>query len=163
MRIELDRNVTVEDATQEDIDYVAENFREEDRKENDIFTSGHDTIDLFERCFVIRHKDKTIGYCGIMIVPGETVLSDRRYVCFMTCENANRIKVTFVRMSRKVMQAIVGQVPPWVNTFLTAPVEEYHGTIIWHERVLKMRRYGETSFNGHKVILFVTTRKEVMS
>lgn len=163
MKIDLGLDTVIEEATQDFIDYIAENYREEDRKENDVFTTEHDKVDMFEQCWAISHKGAPIGYCGIMIVPGETVLSSRRYVCFMTCENANKIKIAFVRMSRRVMKAIVGETRPWVTTFCSAPVEDYHGSIIWHERVLKMRRVKESVFHNHRIIHFETTRNEVMS
>jgi len=162
MRIDLPNDTVVETATQSDIDYVVENYREEDRKENDVFTTEHDRVDMFEQCWAISHKGKLIGYCGIMTLPGETLLSPRRFICFMTCENANKVKVAFVKMSRAVMKEIVSRTDEWVETFFSAPVEEYHGSIIWHERVLKMRRIGESFFNNHKIIHFSTTKKEVL-
>ena len=163
MRIELENDTVIETATQSDIDYVVENYREEDRKENDVFSKDHDSVEMFEQCWSISHKGKLIGYCGIMVLPGETILSPRRFICFMTCENANRIKVTFVRMSRAVMRAIVSETHGWVDTFFSAPVEQYHGSIIWHERVLKMHRFAESIFNNHMVIHFFIERKEVLS
>lgn len=162
-RIKVTDDVELETANQADIDYVTENFRDGDRAECEAFGGGGDTLDLFERCWVVRIRGKVVGYCGVARVPGASWLSPYRFLCFMSCREADRMKVAFVRNSRAVMRAVVERTPPWVETFLSAPLAEYRGTIIWHERVLGMHRMGARPHNGHEVVFYAKSREEILA
>lgn len=161
MKIDLGLDTVIEEATQEDLDYVQENFREGERMEQDAVQAGHDTLDMFEQCFTVWYKDERIGYCGIMLQPGHTILSPERFIAYMSCENANKHKYYYVKQSRKVLKAIVDQVPPWINLFHSLPDERYTGSVKWHERVLKMRRIGNFRYKNSNLIHFTIKRNEV--
>lgn len=161
MRVDLGLDTRVETATQEDLDYVQENFRDGERMEQEAAGGGRDTLDLFEQCFTVWHRDERIGYCGVMIQPGHTILSNERFLAYMSCENANKHKFYYVKMSRKALRAIVAQIPPWVTTFHSLPDERYDQSVKWHERVLKMRRAGSFRHKGSTLIHFIINRNEV--
>lgn len=163
MKIDIGDGVTIEDSTQEDIDYVESNFREGDKVEHESLGGGRTMLDIFERCWTVRNGEDIIGYCGVAIPDGDTVLSNIRFLCYMSCTNADKAKVKYVKMSRRVMKAIVAQTRPWIDTYLSLPNVKYHGSVIWHERVLKMRCLREDVWRGETFKLFVTTRKEVES
>ncbi len=160
MRLDLGYGTRVETATQEDLDYVQANFREGERLEQEAVGAGHDTLGMFERCFTVWFKDERIGYCGVMVPPGHTILSDERFLAYMSCENANRHKYAYVKMSRPVLRAIVGEVQPWVTTFHSLPDARYRQSVAWHERVLRMRRAGSFRYKGSTLVHFVISRKE---
>lgn len=163
MRLKVTDEAEIETATQSDLDYVTANFRDGDRAECDLFGGKGDTIDLFEKCWVVHLKGEVVGYCGVATLPGCSWLSPIRFLCFMSCKAADGMKRSFVRASRPVMKAVVEQTPPWVEMFVSAPVEDYKGTIIWHDRVLGMHRIGAKHFKGHGIIFYMKTREEVMA
>ena len=163
MKIELDMGVTIEPSVQEDVDWVESHFREGDRLEHESLGGGRTMIDdLFEQCWTIRIGDDIIGYCGVAIPDGSTVLSPERFLCYMSSVNADKAKIKYVKMSRPVMREIVARTKPWVDTYLSLPNVKYHGSVIWHERVLKMERLQTVRFMGEDFILFKTTRSEVL-
>ena len=161
MKIEIGDGVTIEDSVQEDVDWIESHFREGDRLEHEALGGGRTTLDIFERCWTVRNGDDIIGYCGIAIPDGDTVLSNLRFLCYMSCVNADKAKVKYVKMSRPVMRAVVARTPPWVDTYLSLPNVKYRGSVIWHERVLKMRCLREETWRGETFKLFAATRKEV--
>ena len=161
MKIVLDRGVSLEPSVQADIDYVEVNFRAGDRMEHEALGGGRTLLESFEQCWTIRIAGSIVGYCGIMLFPGDPMLSPRRILCFMSCENANRAKVTFVRMSRSVMREIVGRTPSWVTEYHSSPDSQYRGSLIWHERVLNMHRVGAIRFRGRELVHYMIYRKEI--
>lgn len=162
MKIELDMGVTIEPSVQEDVDWVEAHFREGDRLEHDSLGGGRTLIETFEQCWTIRIGDDIIGYCGVAIPDGSTVLSPERFLCYMSSVNADKAKIKYVKMSRPVMREIVARTRPWVGVFLSLPNVKYHGSVIWHARVLKMQRLQDVHFMGEDFILFKTTRSEVL-
>ena len=60
------------------------------------------------------------------------------------------------------MREIVRRTRPWVNTFLSLPNVKYPGSVIWHERVLKMHFERLVHFKNETFKLFTATRKELM-
>ena len=161
MKIELGLDTRIEPSTQEDLDYVQDNFREGEKMEQEAVGAGRDTLGLFEQCWTVWYKDERIGYCGIMLQYGQTILSNHRFIAYMSCENANKHKYYYVKQSRKVLKAIIDQVPPWVDTFHSLPDERYTGSIKWHERVLKMHRVGGFWYKNSKLVHFIIKRNEV--
>ena len=160
--IEIDEFTTLEPSTQEDIDYVETNFREGDRLEHESLDGGRTLIKIFEDCWTVKHKGEIIGYCGVMPPYGETFYSNKRWLCYMSCENANKYKISYVKLSRKVMKAIIAETPEYVDIFMSLPNEDYVGSVLWHERVLKMRRIDKVSFSNANFVLFGITRKEAL-
>lgn len=163
MKIELDMGVTLEESVQEDIDYVETHFREGDRLEHESLGGDPTSIDEFEQCWTIRHDGDIIGFCGVAIPDGTTILGPERFLCYMSTTHADKVKLTYVKMSRRVMQEIVARTRPWVDVFLSLPNSEYRGSVIWHERVLKMARLCPVRFRGQDFVLFKTTRSEVLT
>ncbi len=161
MTILLKYNVTLEPSSQDDIDYVENNFRLGDRMEHESMGNRSTSIDMFEQCWTIKIKGKIVGYCGVALFAGDSPLAERRILCFMSCENANKAKVTFVRASRLVMTEIVSRSHPWVREFHSAPDQEYRGSVIWHERTLKMHYLGNIEFNNCTLRHYVVFRKEL--
>lgn len=149
-------------SVQEDIDYVEANFRDGDRLEHESLGGGRTLLSMFEECWTVRHKGEIIGYCGIGVPGGETFLSPERYLCYMSCMNAEKHKIAYVKLSRAVMKAIVAETPNYVDYFKSLPNLAYHGSVIWHERVLKMKRIREIEYRGERFILFGISREEAL-
>ena len=164
VKVEVGEGVTIEDSVQEDVDWIEAHFREGDRLEHEALGGGRTVIkDLFERCWTVRNGEDLIGYCGVAIPDGSSVLSPERFLCYMSSVNADKAKVKYVKMSRRVMQEIVSRVQPWVDVFLSLPNVNYRGSVIWHERVLKMACLKEMTWRGETFKLFRATRKEIMT
>lgn len=152
-------------ATQADIDEVEANLREGDRAECDIHgphEAWHARLGDYEQCWAIESRSKLIGYCGVMIQPGETALSNKRWLCFLSTRAADTMKVSFVRESRAVLKEIVERTPDHVAQFLSMPMSTYRGSIIWHERVLRMHKVSTFMVAGHEHTMYTIGRKEAM-
>jgi hypothetical protein len=166
MELRVTERAMMRPATQEDIDLVEVTLRAGDRAECEIFgprKMWHQDIDDFEECWAIFGHGKLVGYCGVYIEPGQTALSPARWLCFLSTQAADTMKVSFVRHSRAVLKEIVKRTSEHVETFLSMPMNAYRGSIIWHERVLKMHKSREAMINNHPHTIFYTTRKEVLS
>lgn len=149
-------------ATQEEIDYVEDNFREGDRREHEVAGGRSTRLDEFEVCYTVRAKNRDImGYFGVMVMPNESFMSRRRALCFMSCENTNRHKLAFVADSKPALRAVVQNLPPWVDTFRSWPLESYPASIRWQERTLGFRRVGRVQIGDDAYIHLETTRKEI--
>ena len=80
----------------------------------------------------------------------------------MSCENANRHKLAFVRATRPVFAWVVSQCPKWTDKYLTWPLESYTGSVRWQEKVLKMRRVARVPAGaGENYIVMELSRQEV--
>jgi hypothetical protein len=73
------------------------------------------------------------------------------------------MKVSFVKDSRAVMREIVRHTPEHVTRFISMPAAAYRGSVIWHERVLKMHRNQTVIINDHEHIIYTIDRKEVLT
>ena len=82
MKIELGHETVIETATQEDIDYVEENFREGERAEHRVFGGKRTQLSDFETCWTVRHRGDVIGYFGIAI-PLEAIADIRKVSDFL--------------------------------------------------------------------------------
>lgn len=165
MTIHVTAKTMIRSATQEDINNVEESLRVGDLAECEIVGSRdqwHQNISDFEQCWAVFIQDHLVGYCGIMIHPGETALSRNRWICFLSTTEADQMKITFVKDSRAVLKAIVERTLSHVDTFLTAPSAEYAGSVIWHERVLKMHRTSSFLYNNHEHYVYQIDRKEII-
>ena len=162
MKIEVSQDTYIETSTQEDIDYVETNFRDGDRLEHESLDGGRTLLSMFEDTWTVKHKGKIIGYCGVAVPWDETAHSQVRFLCYMSCKNADKHKIAYVRDSRAVMKAIIETTPPWVEEYKSLPNLAYVGSVIWHERVLKMKRIREIEYRKQKFILFSTSREEAL-
>lgn len=152
-------------ATQEDIDYVEDNFREGERREQEIEGGERTRLDEFEQCWtVLAANGDVIGYLGVMVMPDESFMSRTRGFCFMSCENANRHKVAFVKASRPALRWMVERCPGWTDTFVSWPLESYAASVRWQRKVLRMRPVRTVPAPmGERYVVMETTKKEVMS
>ena len=152
-------------ATQAEIDYVEDNYREGERHEREVENAPPTCLSDFESRWTVRAANgDVIGYFGILVMPNESHMSRTRAFCFMSCENANRHKIAFVKATRPVFAWVVSQCPPWTDRYLTWPLESYTGSVRWQEKVLKMRRILTVpAGNGENYIVMELTRQEVES
>lgn len=152
-------------ATQADIDYVEENFRDGERR--DFEANGYRPTRLgdFEACWTVTAANgDVVGYFGVMTPPCESFLGMTRIFCFMSCTNANRHKIAFVKATRPAFRWVAGQCPSWTERFVSMPLESYEASVSWQERVLGMRRVARVPCGGGEhYILLETTRKEIDS
>ena len=156
---------TLVPSIQADIDYVEANFREGERHEAQIEDAGRTTLDEFESCWTVRAANgDVIGYFGVLVMPNESHMSRTRGFCFMSCENANRHKIAFVKATRPVFRWVVEQCPSWTDTFLSWPLESYAASVRWQEKILKMRRVALVPAPmGERYVHLEISRKEVLT
>ena len=156
------RGVTLTPATQEDIDRVVKNFRDGDRRTVEVGGGQTDRVEDFERCWIVKAADGAeLGYLGVMVMPNESFLSRRRGLCFMSAKASNAHKIAFVAASKPVCRYAASCCPPWVDTFLSWPIESYEASVRWQTRVLGFRRVGRIPFGNDAYIQLETTRKEL--
>jgi hypothetical protein len=149
-----------------EIDYVEEHYREGERRERDAEDAPPTRVEDFEKCWTARAEGgDIIGFLGILVMPNESCMSRTRSFCFMSCENANRHKLAFVKASRPVFRFAAEQCPPWVGRFLSWPLESYAASVRWQERAIGMRRVARIPAPkaGEWYIVLELTRKEVES
>ncbi len=154
---------TLSPSEQREIDYVEDNYREGERREREIENAAPTRVGDFERCWTVRAGNgDVVGYFGVLAMPGESFMSRTRAFCFMSCENANRHKLAFVKASRPAFRWMVEACPPWTDRFVTWPLESYAASVRWQEKVLKMRRVARVpAGGGEHYIVMETTRQEV--
>lgn len=160
MKIDIGNETVIETATQEDIDYVEANFREGERLEHQVFGGRRTRLSDFESCWTIRHKGDVIGYFGVAVPREATAFFPGRWMCYMSCENAEKYKYMYVKQSREVMRRVVGQLPEYVSELRSLPAARYEKSVKWHERVLRMHRMGTVNLNGEDFVMFCISRKE---
>jgi hypothetical protein len=163
MEIKVTERAMIRPATQEDIDLVEATLRDGDRAECEIFANWHQDIADFEKCWAIFGHGKLVGYCGVMVHSGQTALAPVRWLCFLSTQAVDTMKVSFVKDSRAVMREIVRHTPEHVTRFISMPAAAYRGSVIWHERVLKMHRNQTVIINDHEHIIYTIDRKEVLT
>ena len=161
-RIEIGMGVTIAPSVQDDVDWTEAHFREGDRIEHESLGGGRTVIaDLFEQCWTVRNGEDIIGYCGVAIQAGEPVISANRWLCYMSTVHADKAKIKYVKYSRRVMAEIVRRTRPWVQFYFSLPNIKYRGSVLWHQRVLKMHETREITFCGETFKMFGATRKEL--
>lgn len=161
MKIEIRPGTTIGTSVQADIDYVEENFREGDRAEHESMGGGRTDVRMFEDCWTIRHHGDIVGYCGIAVPANATPFSPARWLCFMSCENANKYKFEFVKCSRLILKLIAKDLPPCVELIMSLPAEVYTASLKWHERVLNMHRGGMIVHRNTKCVYYWIKREEL--
>ena len=162
MKIELGHGTVIETATQEDIDFVEENFREGERAEHEVFGGKRTRLSDFETCWTVRHKGDVIGYFGIAIPLEATVHHSGRWLCYMSCANADKYKFMYVKQSREVMRKVIEGLPEHITEFRSMPAERYAMSVKWHERVLRMHRMTTIDYGGERFVVFGISRKEAL-
>lgn len=156
------RGVTLTRATQEDIDRVTANFRDGDRRTVEVGGGQTDRVEDFERCWVVKAADGAdLGYLGVMVMPDRSFMSRERGICFMSAKGADSHKIAFVAASKPVFRYVATCCPPWVDTFLSWPIESYAASVRWQTRVLGFRRVGRVPFGDDAYVQLETTRKEL--
>lgn len=150
-------------ATQADIDAVADSFREGERRSEQLL--GRDRLDSFEQCWAVEAANgDLVGYFGVCMLPNESVMGRGRAFCFMSCEAADRHKLAFVKATRPAFKWVAEQCPPWVDMFVSWPLESYAKSVRWQEKVLGMRRVATTPVGGgENCVILELTRKEMES
>ena len=160
--VDLGMGTVLERSTQGDIDYVEANFREGERLEHGVFGGRRTMLSDFEECWTVRHGGEVIGYFGVAVPLEATVFHSGRWLCYMSCTNADRHRFMYVKQSRAVLRAVVSALPEHIREFRSMPAERYQKSVRWHERVLKMHRLGTVEYGGERFAVFGITRKEVM-
>jgi len=161
-RIDIGDGVTLKRSTQADYDHVNSHLRAEDAAEQRVFGEGfRDSLDMMERSWTIRDGENVVGFIATVVARGDSPLSPRRFLAEMTTEYVRRIPVKYVRLSRRVLRAVVENTAPWVSEFYTLPMASYAGAVRWDERILRMHREGTVRVNGVDHVLFRIGRKEV--
>ena len=163
MKIEIGEGTEIETSVQEDIDYVEANYREGERAEHAVFGNRRTLLGDFETCWTVRHKGDVIGYFGVAIPREATAFRPGRWLCYMSCANAEKYKYMYVKQSRAVMRKVVEGLPGHVTELRSMPAERYEKSVKWHERVLKMRRLTTIELNGERFVVFGITRKEAVA
>lgn len=156
------RGITMDPATQAEIDYVEENFRDGDRREAEIEGGARTTIDEFEKCWTVRAGADIIGYFGVMTIPSESQMSRTRVLCFMSCRNADRHKIAFVAASRSVLRYVVGECPKWTSRYVSWPLASYDASVRWQRKTLGMREIGRVPVKDDFYVWFEITKEEVL-
>lgn len=160
--IDLGDGVTMTRSTQEDYDWINAHLRADDAAEQRVFGEGFkDTVAMMERSWTIRDGENIVGFIATVIMQGDSPLSTRRMMAQMTTEYVWKIKVKYVRYSRRVLRAVVENTAAWVNDFYTMPMASYVGAVKWDERILGLHRMGVVQVNGVDHVLFRIGRKEV--
>ena len=161
--IYLGEGVTLAKSWQEDYDYVNAHLRDMDRRETEVFDGGKpDRLSDMERSWTIRDGENIVGYFATMTFPDESILSRRRFLVELTTDYVWKIKVKYVRFSRRVVRAVVENTAPWATDFYTLPMADYGGTVKWQQKILGFRKINEIDVEGVKHVLLHTTRQEVL-
>jgi hypothetical protein len=156
------RGVTLTPATQEDIDRVVENFRDGDRRSVEVGGGKTDRVEDFERCWIVKAADGAdLGYLGVMVMPDRSCMSRERGICFMSANGVDAHKIAFVAASKPVCRYAAKCCPPWVDTFLSWPLESYAASVRWQTRVLGFRFVRRVPAGSDAYIILETTRKEM--
>ena len=143
MKIEIGEGTEIETSKQEDIDYVEENFREGERMEHEVFGSRRTLVSDLETCWTVRHKGDVIGYFGVAIPRESTPFHPARWLCYMSCANAEKYKFMYVKQSRTVMRKVIEGLPEYVTEFLSLPAEKYKYMYVKQSRLV-MRKVVES-------------------
>lgn len=156
------RGVTLEPATQGDVDRVVANFRDGERRTVDAGGGETDRVEDFERCWIVKAADgEDLGYLGVMTMPNRSFMSRERGVCFMSAKGVDDHRLAFVASSKPILRYAARCCPPWVDTFLAWPLESYEASVRWQTRVLGFRRVGRVPFGDDAYIQLETTRREL--
>ncbi len=157
---ELDATLTP--STQSELDYIVDNYRDGERDEWMKCGCPPVCVGDFEEIFTIRIGGDICGYIGYFAPPGDSILSPRRILCWMSCANVEKHKLAFVKGSRTVLGIIVRRTPEWVTYFQSDPPKSYVKSIRWQKRVLGFREIRDFEWNGHVFTLLQITRKEAI-
>nr|DAH80687.1 MAG TPA: hypothetical protein [Caudoviricetes sp.] len=147
-RIEIGGGVTLATATAADFAELNANMREADRRECRVFGAEGEDAANWERAWAVRADGALVGIAGWGAFRGESHLSRRRLLLFMSTGAVWGIRRTFVRHSRPVMLAVLSRLPPWVDEVYSLPMSDYAASVRWQERVLGFERVCEIEANG---------------
>lgn len=156
------RGVTLTRATQEDVDRVTANFRDGDRRSIEVGGGKTDRVEDFERCWIVKAADGAdLGYLGVMVMPDRSCMSRERGICFMSAKGVDSHKIAFVASSKPICRYAATCCPPWVDTFISWPLESYAASVRWQTRVLGFRFVRRVPTGNDAYVILETTRKEM--
>ena len=153
-------------ATADDFAYINANLRELDRFEQDHFLrhggcDRRDCLDQMEKAWTLRLRGEIVGYVGLQLPPMASPMTDLRFMPMLSTVAAARHTVDYARLSRPVLEYVIGEAPPWVTDFLSIPLARYAASVRWHERTMGWRRLAELDIFGERAILFHISRKDI--
>ncbi|MCQ2299974.1 MAG: hypothetical protein MJZ81_07625 [Bacteroidales bacterium] len=147
--VEFSDGVTVRPATEDDFREANAFMREEDRFEVQVFGEDEERFDEWDEAVAVRIDGDLVGILGFVKIEGDSVVSRRRGMTFLTTDAVWRHRKAFVRQSRNVANwAFYNLLPAWVDTVCATTTERYSASIAWEERVLGFRRTGVVELNG---------------
>lgn len=160
--IDLGNDLTLEKATDADLEYVHEHLRPGDMVEHTFDTAKADRVKNLPGVMVIKYGETIIGYIGHMPPPMETVFSKARVVYYLSTVHADNWKLTYVKRTPEVLRAVVGTMPGWVEDILTVSMPEaYPMACKWLEKVLGFKQLVDFKWRGGVHRLYRKERKEV--
>lgn len=162
MKVDGCPDVDVSPATREDVEHVHANLRAGDAREHEVGRENcEDPLSMFESCYAIRYRGEVVAYFAFALFPSWTPLHRQRIVPFLTTTACDRIKLTFVKCSRKLLKFFAGLAPEWVDEFVSFPESFYEGSVKWHERVLGFHRGRTIAANGREYVEFWIRKGEL--
>ena len=162
MRIELEDGLTIETATDADLEYVHDHLRPGDMVEHSFDRRGWDTVEHLPGVMVIRKNGDVIGYIGNFPPPNETVWSPRRVMYYLSTVNVEKYRLEYVRRTPQVFRLMAAELPEWVTEILTVSMpEDYPMACKWLERVLKFEPLIDYTWRGKRHRLYHKQRKDV--
>lgn len=159
--IEFGNGVTLTKATAADFAILNANLRDEDREECRVFGAEGDDIKYWDAAWGLRFRDAFIGIVGWGKCQGTDESSPLRLFLFMSTTEVERHKIEFVKVSRRVMQAVMDEMPPQVKVVFALPMASYKRSIEWQRRILGFKGEAEVEVNGVKHVLMACERKGV--
>lgn len=162
MRIDLGNDLSLETATDADLEYVHTHLRQGDMVEHSFDSKKADTVANLPGVMAIRYGEKLIGYIGYMPPPLESMFSKARVVYYLSTVHANETKLTYVKRTPEVFRAIVATMPDWVEDILTVSMpEDYPMACKWLEKILGFKGVRDFKWRGSVHRLYIKNRKEI--
>lgn len=153
-------------STDADFDYINSHLRDMDKFEQDHALSQcglakPDSLDQMEKSWTLHLCGEIVGYVAIQVPYGSSSLCNRRFVPMLSTKNVAHHPVDYVRLSLPVLRHVVRNAPPWVDDFLSLPLERYAKSVKWQEQILGFRRLAEFDLYGEKAVLLHIQRKDI--
>lgn len=161
--IELGDGLTLEDATQADLDEIHANLRAGDAAEHAYDDEDKIPIDHLPGVKVIRHNGVLLGYIGAQPIAGENQLSNRRHIYYLSTKEADKMKLTYVKRTRDVLRAYLDNfAPDYVDEIYTVAMPiEYPPACKWIERILRFKPVKDVEWRGGVHRIYVIQRKDI--
>lgn len=162
MKMDLGGDLVVETATEEDFRYVHRHLRPGDRAEHKFDKEVKSYVDYLPTSMTIRYKGMIVGYAGFFPLNGMSIMSESRFMYYLSTRNVDKFKIAYVRRTPEVFKAIASRLPPWVNDIVAAPMpDEYPMSCKWLERILGFKAIRDFEYMGGKFRLYLKKRKDI--